>query len=118
MCRHDSRTMPHMGHEDDHTTGAGAAEAGDSGTGLSDVEADVLRLEREFWKYPGAKEATIHDRFGWTPTRYYQVLNALLDTPAALAADPVTVNRLLRLRDKRLGQRSGRRTTSEGPPQM
>ncbi|KQV63403.1 hypothetical protein ASC64_17610 [Nocardioides sp. Root122] len=90
---------------------------GDDGTegvalGLTEVEAAVLELEREFWKYPGAKDATIHDRFGWTPTRYYQVLNALIDTPAATAADPVTVNRLRRLRARRQGQRSAER---EGP---
>ena len=32
-------------------------------------------------------------------TRYYQVLNALIDRPEALAYDPMLVKRLRRLRD-------------------
>ena len=40
-------------------------------------------------------------RVGWTMTRYYQVRNALIDTPAGLAADLVTVNQLRCLREKR-----------------
>ena len=46
----------------------------------------------------GAKETAIRDRFGVTPTRYYQVLNALVDRPDALALDPLLVRRLRRLR--------------------
>jgi hypothetical protein len=42
-------------------------------------------------------------------TRYYQVLNALIDTPSALAADPMLVKRLRRLRATRQRQRSARR---------
>lgn len=68
---------------------------------LTADEVAVLELERSWWKYPGAKEAAVRDRFGWTMTRYYQVLNALIDTPAALAYDPLTVNRLRRLRTAR-----------------
>ena len=101
--------MPRMA-RDDKDPGAATNERPETGPpGLTDAEAAILELERGFWKYPGAKEATIHDRFGWTPTRYYQVLNALIDTPAALAADPVTVNRLRRIRDKRQGQRTAPR---------
>ena len=84
----------------------------DSAHALTDEEAAIVELEREFWKYPGAKDATIRSRFSWTPTRYYQALNALIDRPEALAADPVTVNRLRRLRHKRREQRSSRRRPS------
>ena len=42
-------------------------------------------------------------------TRYYQVLNSLIDNPAALAADPMLVKRLRRLRAARQRQRSARR---------
>jgi multiple sugar transport system substrate-binding protein len=42
---------------------------------------------------------------GISPTRYYQLLNALLDDEGALARDPVTVNRLRRIRDARRGTR-------------
>ena len=42
-------------------------------------------------------------------TRYYQVLNGLLDNPAALEADPMLVKRLRRMRASRQRQRSARR---------
>ncbi|MBW8766047.1 MAG: DUF3263 domain-containing protein [Geodermatophilales bacterium] len=48
----------------------------------------------------------MRDRFGVTPTRYYQVLNALVDRPDALAADPLLVRRLRRLRTARQRTRS------------
>jgi hypothetical protein len=66
---------------------------------LGPRERGILEFERQWWRYAGAKEQAIRDKFGISPTHYYQVLNALLDTPAALAADPVTVGRLRRLRD-------------------
>jgi hypothetical protein len=65
----------------------------------------MLAFERQWWRRPGAKETAIRDSFGMTPTRYYQVLNALVDTPAALATDPVLVKRLRRVRT---GRRRGR----------
>lgn len=84
---------PATQHADPH---AGAEHAG-----LTDVGAAVLAFEQTWWRYPGAKETAVRDRFGWSMTRYYQVLNALIDTPAALAADPLTVNRLRRVRADR-----------------
>ena len=42
-------------------------------------------------------------------TRYYQVLNALIDYPAALEADPMLIKRLRRLRASRQRARSARR---------
>ena len=61
----------------------------------------MLAMEQTWWKYQGAKESMIRARFDMSATRYYQVLNALIDKPAALAADPVTVNRLRRLQAER-----------------
>ncbi|WP_340560439.1 DUF3263 domain-containing protein [Streptomyces sp. GSL17-111] len=69
------------------------------GYGLTTREAAVLAVERRGWPGPGAKERAIRERLGTSPTRYYQLLNALLDDPRALAHDPVTVNRLRRVRD-------------------
>jgi len=37
--------------------------------------------------------------------RYYQLLTALLDAPRALAHDPVTVNRLRGVRERRRAER-------------
>ena len=42
-------------------------------------------------------------------TRYYQVLNALIDRTEALEHDPMLVKRLRRLRSQRQRQRSARR---------
>ncbi len=54
---------------------------------------------------PGAKERVIREELGLVPVRYYQLLNALLDDPRALAHDPVTVNRLRRIREARRAER-------------
>src|SRR4051795_7700886 len=76
------------------------------GMGLSRREHEMLTFERQWWRRAGAKETAIRDLFGVTPTRYYQVLNALVDHPGALAADPLLVKRLRRLRTARQRQRS------------
>lgn len=81
------------------------AEQGPAG-GLSERDRAVLALERRGWPPGGGtKERVIRERLEISPTRYYQLLNALLDDPAALAHDPVTVNRLRRLRDERRARR-------------
>ena len=88
----------------------GAGEWGPAATpGLSRREHDMLAFERQWWRRPGAKETAIRERFAMTPTRYYQVLNALVDRPDALAADPLLVRRLRRLRAARQRARSARR---------
>ncbi|MER5973908.1 DUF3263 domain-containing protein [Streptomyces sp. NPDC001922] len=68
---------------------------------LSDRDRAVLAMERRTWPGPGAKERAVREQLGMSPTRYYQLLNALLDDPRALAHDPVTVNRLRRVRESR-----------------
>ncbi len=65
---------------------------------LSRRDLDMLVFERQWWRRAGAKEAAIRSRFGVPPTRYYQALNVLVDRPAALAADPLLIGRLRRLR--------------------
>ncbi len=67
---------------------------------LSDLDRSLLAFESQWWKQPGAKEQAIRDQLGLTPTRYLQLLNRLIDEPEALAYDPVTVNRLRRLRER------------------
>lgn len=69
---------------------------------LTDEELAMLDFEEQWWRYPGAKEAAIAGRFELTPTRYYQRLNQLIDRPEALAARPLLVRRLLRLRGGRV----------------
>jgi hypothetical protein len=86
--------------------GSGEASAQVLPVGLSRREHDMLAFERQWWRRPGAKETAIRDQFGVPPTRYYQVLNALVDRSDALAADPLLVRRLRRLRSARQRQRS------------
>ena len=76
---------------------------------LSARDAEILAFERQWWKYAGAKEQAIRERFAMSATRYYQVLNALIDKPEALAGDPLLVKRLRRLRATRQRNRSAKR---------
>ena len=77
--------------------------------GLTERESEILAFERQWWKYAGAKESAVRDLFDMSATRYYQVLNALIDRPEALVADPMLVKRLRRLRSTRQRARSARR---------
>lgn len=76
---------------------------------LSDRDREILDFERLHWKYAGAKEAAVRERFDLSLTRYYQVVNALLDRPAAVEYDAQLVSRLLRLREARRLERTRRR---------
>jgi hypothetical protein len=76
---------------------------------LSERDAEILSFERQWWKFAGAKEQAIRDKFEMSATRYYQLLNALIDRPDALAHDPLLVKRLRRLRATRQRNRSARR---------
>ena len=81
----------------------------ETAAGLSQRDREILEFERHWWKYAGAKEQAVRENFDMSSTRYYQVLNALIDRPEALEADPLLVRRLRRLRASRQRQRSARR---------
>jgi hypothetical protein len=68
---------------------------------LSEREVQILAFESKWWKHAGSKEQAIRDAFSLSSTRYYQLLNGLLDNPAALEHDPVLIGRLRRLRSTR-----------------
>lgn len=76
---------------------------------LSERDKAILDFERSWWTEPGPKEAAVRERFDLSATTYYRVLNELLESPAAVAYDPLVVRRLRRLRDRR------RRARYEGP---
>ncbi|HQZ85364.1 MAG TPA: DUF3263 domain-containing protein [Actinomycetota bacterium] len=76
---------------------------------LSARDGRILEFERAWWRFAGAKEQAVREQFDMSPTRYYQVLNALIDTEAALAYDPLLVKRLRRLRSTRQRARTARR---------
>ncbi len=76
---------------------------------LTDRDREILALERLWWQYTGTKEQAIREKFDMSTTRYYQVLNALIDREDSLAFDPLLVKRLRRLRAERQRSRSARR---------
>ncbi|MEU3407239.1 DUF3263 domain-containing protein [Streptomyces sp. NPDC006670] len=81
------------------------ARLSDAEARLSDAEAAVLAYEGRSWPGPGAKERAIREGLGLSPVRYYQLLNALMDDPRALAHAPGTVNRLRRIREAQRARR-------------
>ncbi|WP_275412203.1 DUF3263 domain-containing protein [Sphaerisporangium rufum] len=76
---------------------------------MTERERDLLAFERQWWRHAGAKEQAIRETFDLSATRYYQLLGALIDRPEAMARDPMTVKRLLRLRQARREERTARR---------
>ena len=89
------------------------AEEERDANGLSRRDREILAFERQWWKYAGAKEQAVKELFDMSATRYYQVLNAIIDTPEALAADPMLVKRLRRMRASRQRARTARRLGME-----
>jgi hypothetical protein len=77
-------------------------------TALSEVDKRILAFESGWWRFPGAKEREILEVFGFPATRYYQLLNDLIDRPEAAQFDPALVARLRRQRLRRRRMRSAR----------
>ena len=77
---------------------------------LSDRDRAILDFERGWWLVPSTKGDAIRYRLHLSPTRYYQLLNQLLDDPEADDYDPLVVHRLRRARQER------RRARVEGGP--
>lgn len=76
---------------------------------LDQRDREILAFERSWWKVGGSKERAVRERFGMSATRYYQLLNQLIDSPSALAEDPMLVRRLRRQRASRQKLRAARR---------
>jgi hypothetical protein len=82
---------------------------------LTELDLRVLDFERDWAARVGAKEAAIRSEFGLPAARYYQMLNALVDSPAALRHDPLLVRRLQRLRETRRQSRAARTFGAPAP---
>jgi len=106
------------GQPDDASEGASGpadgAPAPGSTPALSERDREILAFERQWWKYAGAKEQAVRELFDLSSTRYYQVLNALIDRPEALAYDAMLVKRLRRLRSSRRRTRSAPAPGTQG----
>jgi hypothetical protein len=83
---------------------------------ISAQDKRILDFERSWWKHAGVKEQAIKDHFEMSATRYYQILNELLETTTALDYDPILVKRLKRLRVYRQRQRVARLLGAEYTP--
>lgn len=68
----------------------------------------MLDFERDWRGHEGRKERALREAFDISPARYYQLLNRVIDQPAAQAYDPLTVRRLRRRRDERARRRTAR----------
>ena len=93
---------------------SGADPAADGPTdeltdGLTRRDREILAFERQWWRHAGAKENAIRERFDLSATRYYQLLNKLLEKPEAIEADPMLVKRLRKTRASRQRKRGARR---------
>ena len=88
-------------------------DEGSAQLALDQRSRDILDFEREWWRYAGAKEPAIRERFDLSATRYYQLLNRVIDDEDAVAYDPMLVKRLRRLRASRQRQRAARGLGSE-----
>lgn len=86
-------------------------EAAPSHGSLGDEDARILEFEEENPRHTVHKEAKIRRQFGYSTARYYQILGTLVESPAALVAYPMLINRLRRIRDERRERRN--RPTSD-----
>jgi hypothetical protein len=84
--------------------------------GLDELALRVLDFERAWASRIGPKDAAIRSEFSIPAARYYQMLYALIDSPAALRSDPLLVRRLQRLRDARFRARAARTFRTDQDP--
>jgi hypothetical protein len=83
---------------------------------LTEQETGILDFERSWWKHAGVKEQAIKEHFDISATKYYQLLNELLEKPEAGEHDPILVKRLRRIRTYRQRQRVARLLGAEYSP--
>ena len=79
---------------------------------LSERDGSLLAFESGWTRHSARKEEAIRDAFGLSAARYYQLLNAVIDSPAALRHDPLLVRRLQRAREARAEARASRSFTT------
>lgn len=73
---------------------------------LTDQDKAILDFEKRNYKYEGQKTSAAKEELGLTGPQYFQRLNDLIDHPGALEHSPVIVNRLRRMRAKRIEVRN------------
>ena len=91
-------------------------DAPDSALSARDIR--ILDFERQWWHHAGAKEAAIRSEFSLSAARYYQLLNAVIDSPDAVRHDPMLIKRLQRARASRVHTRASRAFTPGGDSRL
>jgi hypothetical protein len=81
---------------------------------LSKRDKTVLDFERSWWLVPGPKDRAVQEHLGMSAGRYYQILRDLLDNSEAMAYDPLTVRRLLKVRTARKQRGAQPRVVADG----
>jgi hypothetical protein len=76
---------------------------------LSDRDVLALQIMAKHPRSQGQRENAARELLGLTPTRFHQLINALVDSEAALQHDPLLINRLRRIRDGRTAGSARRR---------
>jgi len=71
---------------------------------LSDLEMRILDFEATPWQR-GTKADGIAELFDLSASRYYELLNGILDKDSAVHYSPLLVKRLRRLREARVSSR-------------
>jgi hypothetical protein len=79
---------------------------------LSERDRAILAFEAHWTRHSATKEEAIRETFAFSAARYYQLLNAVIDSPAAVRHDPMLVRRLQRARDDRAESRAKRAFSS------
>lgn len=75
----------------------------------------LLAFEEQWPGHAGGKYDAIRNTFGgMSTTRYYQVLNAAINTREALELNPILVRRLREQRDARTAHRAARTFPTRG----
>jgi hypothetical protein len=81
---------------------------------LDDRQLAILQFEQRFPQQSGEKDQAIRLELGLSAARYYQLLNALIDSPAAIVHDPMLVRRLHRVREARMSARAASADSTAG----
>lgn len=68
---------------------------------LSERDVAILDFERTCFQHDGPKEERIRRDLAISPTRYYEILGALVESTAAYEYDPLTVVRVRKARGER-----------------
>ena len=80
---------------------------------LSQRDLDILEFEQSWWELETPKDQGVREKFQLTEPEYAAALDRLIASDEALAAEPLLVRRLRRMRDRRRQEHSARRTAAQ-----